>query len=504
MRRLVLFCLGLGAVLGIVLVLIYVDEIKSIFDRERVEVVTEAPAPDVSFVDELTLPSATEQDVKESSPELPSFTLFDFSYALRLHEEMTRLQQLPIDPIHGMGNVVAFQAQNGHAAAQYRVGLSLISFLFHEQDKVMQVRGSWLSQAAQRGDLSAQKLLYYLYINGFGSDEPEPQKAMSWLGSAVAQGDEMAEAEQVFLASQGWGEADAKQGLSDLESIADRHAKSLSQADVVYSARVALGLIYAQGLGAAPRDMGRSLRYLAEAHKMRPQRLLEDLADRVEFLEESADSERSWVEEIRQLSSHAEQREARFFYAWLLTHDLLSDPPEDAETLGEALLQSIAAGHAGASFELATRHFDPWLDELSEGDEARVKEACELYQKALILGHWEAVSSLARCHELMGDVPAAIYTLGSVIGTGHFSDVENLRQLAEIYTDQGQHMDALECYERLVQLNDYASIVKMLEIYHEGDVVNCDLLRVKDLLVRLRYFDPWYADYIGDLFKRKK
>ncbi len=168
------------------------------------------------------------------------------------------------------------------------------------------------------------------------------------------------------------------------------------------------------------------------------------------------------------------------------------------------LLQSLGAVHAGASFELATRYFDPWLDELADGDEARLKVACGLYARALALGHREAVSAVARCYELMGDVPMAIDALKSVIGEGHFSQVENLRQLAEIYTDLGQLDEARDCYERLVELNDYASIVRVLEIYHEQDIVDRDVLRVKDLLAKLSRFDPWYADYIENLLGIKK
>ncbi len=452
-----------------------------------------------------------EEDEEAGSGAFPPFTPFDFSYSTSLLEEMEALLQLPVDAAKGQGREVILLAQNGDAAAQYRVGLAMIVFRFHEKDKVMQVRESWLTQAAERGYLPAQKLLYYLYLNGFGSDSPDLGKAISYLRAAVEQGDAVAELEYDFLVSQDWIEDEEPQ--AGLERLHQRAAMEKGRAlgelgaqelEAVYTARVALGLSYAIGLGELERDVPLSLRYFKAVREMREDDFIDVFLFSLESLVEADATGSSWLVQLRDLvlapmpegkEARALRLEAQYLYGFLLIEGAL-DLEGDTLEQGTEYLRAIAGQHAGASFALALELFDPWFRELEAGDEPRVREACALYAQAQRLGSGEAVSRLARCYELLGEPLRAMDLLQQSVDAGGLTRRSDLRQLAEVCLTHGLVPRALDYYATLAAQGDACALVKLAEMYQRGEVVSRDLGKARGYLDALERVDRWRAVHL--------
>ncbi len=425
--------------------------------------------------------------------ELPPFTLLDFSYAARLMGEMQELQELPVNPMQGQGRDVAFKAQNGDASAQYRVGLSMIAFNFHERDRVMQVRGSWLQQSAERGYLPAQKLMAYLYLNGYGSESPELSQALSWLNSASVQGDQEAQAEMLFLASQDLIEdEDALEAYQKLQSLAHSPVPSQHR----YSAQVSLGLLAALGLGGSSRDVALSLHYFARARDFSRSATLSAIFAQ-SGLAEPDEAGGSWESELAGLAEQGDA-EACYLYSQWLAEGLSSHLEEqDAEELQLRYLQSASEkGHADARFSLARMIYDPWVDDWDEADSMRLSAAMQLYEQADALGSTSAVSYLARCCEMAKDTQRAITLLRAAIERGGCAAMENRQQLVDLLMDEQRYQEACELYEEMASLNHKQAIIELATLYQEGEQTEKNPQRVKELLKRLDSCDPWYASHL--------
>jgi TPR repeat protein len=98
------------------------------------------------------------------------------------------------------GRVAALQAEaKQDPRAAYDLGLRFFRGDGVPQDSYQALQ--WMRDAAERGDLEAQKAVGRFYLTGLEEMGPDPREAQSWLSIAAARGDQeaaelLAEAEE--------------------------------------------------------------------------------------------------------------------------------------------------------------------------------------------------------------------------------------------------------------------------------------------------------------------
>ncbi len=429
---------------------------------------------------------------------LPPFTLLEFGYFDALREEMLETQQFPFNPIEGQGREIAFDAQNGDAMAQYRVGLSMVAFNFHDLDRVTQVRRSWLLQSAMQGYRPAQKLLALLYLNSAGA--PRLSKALSWLNALAMNGDAEAKAELLYLASQGLVEyISPDDAFAELRLMAEGQGvqeQSDLNARARYSVQLGLGMNAALGLGGQPRDAALALHYFSKARAYAMSNAKDAVLSMGDFSPDDSTLE-LWEQDLATLAQQA-NAEACYVYAlWLLEGLSLDDRIEDTEELGLHYMNVAASeGLADAHYELAYRVIDPWTASLEGELSKEEQEAITHYQQADALGCTAAAVSLSRCYESMGKRQDAEQVLRTAIARDDHATRENKHELAALLLEWERLEEACELYESMAAQSDKEAMVQLITLYRYHLLGEGSKQRVEELLKQLENIAPSRAHYL--------
>ena len=135
------------------------------------------------------------------------------------------------------------QAEQGHAKAQYELGLFLDKVAAHEE------AARWYRKAAAQGHAEAQSELAWLYLFGLGVPQ-DFDEATRWLRKAAAQG----HAEAQYKMGQLHGDYDGDDAVWYRKAAEQGHVR----------AQFALGGMYRDGDG-VPKDAGEGARWFRKA-----------------------------------------------------------------------------------------------------------------------------------------------------------------------------------------------------------------------------------------------